>query len=174
MIETDRVKELLRQGRTGRDALALYVMMATSRKKYFTPKDLFDLTGMDKSELPIACQILKDLGYAQAQGTVKNRMFFLTSVDTKNWKNNADFMAYYSIYPKKAVPQRAFQHWLRLSAEERSELLDRVTLLNERNLWSDDKYIPYAATFITERRWEEEIKTTTKQAENDDYGKSCI
>lgn len=94
-----------------------------------------------------------------------------------------DFSSFWSQYPKKVARPVAEKSWKRLSAAEQDAALEalpnHVRMWNERG---DHQYTPYPATWLNQRRWEDEIEVSepkkplvawwTSDAETLKYGAS--
>lgn len=81
----------------------------------------------------------------------------------KGIKNGADdFEDFYNAYPKKAAKAIALKAWQKLNPDE--ELMSKMSkalLLQKKNFdWikEDGKFVPHPATWLNQRRWEDEIK----------------
>lgn len=77
------------------------------------------------------------------------------------------FDQFYSNYPKKIAKQAALKAWQKLKPDD--ALMDKIMQGLERwkqsDSWLKDngQYIPYPATWINQRRWEDEIGGEVKQ-----------
>ena len=76
------------------------------------------------------------------------------------------FDAFWSAYPKKQAKQNAIKAWDKLKPTE--ELLREVSKGLKRWMqseqWSDSRYIPMPATWLNQRRWEDEVYMSPQQA----------
>lgn len=66
------------------------------------------------------------------------------------------FAEFYTLYPKKMARPVAEKSWNRLSPAEREAALK--ALPNHIRTWDDRQFIPYPATWLNQRRWEDEIE----------------
>lgn len=86
-------------------------------------------------------------------------------------KTNEGFERFWAAYPKKTAKQQAFKAWQRLKPDE--GLLSVILTSLERHKksvqWTKDggRFIPYPATWLNGRRWEDELQEVNKN------GKSC-
>lgn len=84
----------------------------------------------------------------------------------KNEKNNKDiyidhFDAFYKAYPKKVGKAAAQKSFSKLNVNE--SLLNKMLLAIENQKttkqWQEKLFIPHPATWLNQRRWEDEIET---------------
>jgi len=88
------------------------------------------------------------------------------------------FDEFYALYPKKVAKADAQKAWVKINPDE--ELFDTIMLklriLVDTDGWKkeDGKFIPYPATWLNKRRWEDEIGEATKPMKslNDQYSNS--
>lgn len=86
-------------------------------------------------------------------------------------KTNEGFERFWAAYPKKTAKQQAFKAFQGLKPDE--ALLTTILSSLERHKrsvqWTKDggQYIPYPATWLNGRRWEDELQEVNKN------GKSC-
>ncbi len=82
------------------------------------------------------------------------------------------FEKFWEEYPKKAAKENARKAFMRLKPDE--ELLGRMREALERfrqtEQWrkEDGQYIPYAATWLNQRRWEDDMPEAEKENEKED------
>jgi hypothetical protein len=69
-----------------------------------------------------------------------------------------EFSSFWTIYPRRVGKMKAEKLWLKLSNDEQMDVLRGVTLWKKTYQWqlADGIYIPYASTFLAQRRWEDE------------------
>jgi hypothetical protein len=79
------------------------------------------------------------------------------------------FDEFYSAYPKKKKRPDAERAWLKVSPEEHERLMKALGLQKESADWKKNggQYIPYPATWLNGRQWEDEITVTAAE----DYSK---
>jgi len=72
-----------------------------------------------------------------------------------------EFEDFWSSYPRKEGKAPAFKAWKRLSARDRSAAAADVpkrTTCHSQWLKDNGQFIPHAATYLNQRRWEDEIQ----------------
>ena len=79
-----------------------------------------------------------------------------------------DFLTFWEAYPRKDGKRKAFASWLTINPnpEQLNTILAAVEAHKQTDQWSNNngRYIPYAATWLNEGRWEDEIQVK-KQSE---------
>lgn len=124
-------------------------------------------------ERQTACQsdVRPTLYKADIQNTEKQTTGgFFENADS-SVKTNEGFERFWAAYPKKTAKQQAFKAWQRLKPDE--GLLSVILTSLERHKksvqWTKDggRFIPYPATWLNGRRWEDELQEVNKN------GKSC-
>ena len=84
------------------------------------------------------------------------------TIQKKTNKRNVLFEKFYQAYPKKKARPDAEKAWKKINPDE--DLLNKMLISIEKSKNSDDwvrddgKYIPFPATWLNKRRWEDEIK----------------
>lgn len=68
------------------------------------------------------------------------------------------FEAFWDIYPRKVGRKLAKIVWWKLTEEEKTSAIKGLRLWKQAEQWQreDGKYVPYASTFLQQRRWEDE------------------
>jgi hypothetical protein len=78
------------------------------------------------------------------------------------------FNEFWSMYPRKVSKRAAEKAWLKLTLQEQSDALE--ALPNHIKYWklknTETEYIPHAATWINQGRWEDELDMTVKVKED--------
>ena len=78
------------------------------------------------------------------------------------------FNEFWSMYPRKVSKRAAEKAWLKLTAQEQFDALD--ALPNHIKYWklknTETEYMPHAATWINQGRWEDELDMTVKVKED--------
>lgn len=72
-----------------------------------------------------------------------------------------DFEIFWTLYPEKKGKGKAFEFWKKISKKEKDDCIDKIKLQIESNHFKgrDGKeFIPNPATWLNQRRWEDEIK----------------
>lgn len=86
------------------------------------------------------------------------------------------FEKFWSVYPKKTAKKDAFKAWQKLKPDE--ELLNKILSSLEQQKksaqWTKEggQYIPYPATWLNGRRWEDDMTQYQQQKARADNGKS--
>lgn len=87
-------------------------------------------------------------------------------------KGNIQFDYFWKLYPRKEKKSNA-KSWFeknKISDELFSLIISKLELFKKTESWNKDdgKYIPYAITWLNQKRWEDEIKLTeSKEEENE-------
>ena len=70
------------------------------------------------------------------------------------------FIRFWNAYPRKMAKQAASKAWSKIEATEVDLLLERLEAFKQSHEWTKDdgNFIPYPATWLNGRRWEDEIK----------------
>lgn len=93
----------------------------------------------------------------------------ISNKDTKVIKNinnkNISFDQFWSEYPRKTAKAVAQRAWIKIKPDEKllNEILEGLRKYKNTDQWKDPRYIPHPATFLNQRRWEDEI---TEEKEN--------
>jgi hypothetical protein len=90
-------------------------------------------------------------------------------------KQEAYFVNFYSVYPRKVGKAQAIKAWNKIKPDEKLFDVIMVALNIHIKHWDDPRYIPHPATWINQRRWEDVLTTTIKtpeEATNEDK-QSC-
>ena len=69
-----------------------------------------------------------------------------------------NFGAFWDLYPRKVGKAKATALWSKSTPEERTSAIKGLRLWRQAEQWQreDGKYVPYASTFLQQRRWEDE------------------
>lgn len=75
------------------------------------------------------------------------------------------FESFWEAYPRKVSKPLAEIAWrgVPVNAGIYDRILDAVERYKKTRQWQDESYIPYPATFLQDRRWEDDISAPTKQ-----------
>ncbi len=93
---------------------------------------------------------------------VCNSIHTKETIQKKTNKRNMLFEKFYHVYPKKKARLDAEKAWKKINPDE--DLLNKMLISIEKSKNSDDwirddgKYVPFPATWLNKRRWEDEIK----------------
>lgn len=82
------------------------------------------------------------------------------------------FDDFWKLYPRKVAKQNAFKAWRKIGAEDSQALIDSIMAnvrqrINGEWKGKDVQYIPYPATYLNQRRWEDE--PTAAATDDDEY-----
>jgi DNA replication protein DnaC len=68
------------------------------------------------------------------------------------------FEVFWREYPRKVGRLKALKLWLKLSSTERKAVMEGLGLWKQTDQWQSNggMFIPYASTFLAQRRWEDE------------------
>lgn len=88
-------------------------------------------------------------------------------------EGEARFQSFWQVYPRKDAKSKAKEAWAKLErmgevdTELMGAILAAVKVHQRTEQWQEEggKYIPYAATWLNQRRWEDEILAPAKQTE---------
>jgi len=89
-----------------------------------------------------------------------------TRTAAKNGPLDLAFDQFWTTYPRKEAKKRAQDAWSKLKPDAglAKIMLDALELHKRSRKWqSESEFIPYPATWINERRWEDEIEPATHQ-----------
>lgn len=82
---------------------------------------------------------------------------------------DADFLEFWAIYPKKVGKGDAFRKWkqLKITKQKKEKILVSVHRHAKSDQWlkDDGKFIPNPATFLHQRRFDDEFQTTEEVEE---------
>jgi len=79
-------------------------------------------------------------------------------------KNKLPFDLFWNLYDKKVGDKKKVEiKWNKLKEDERQKIID--TLPNFLKTITDKQFQPYPETYLNNRRWEDEIQTTTTKKE---------
>lgn len=76
------------------------------------------------------------------------------------------FDEFWKVYPRKVNKRRSSQSWKKIKPSEVPAILSSVEEWKKTDQWSRDggRYIPYPATFLNDRRWDEQVVATLSRA----------
>jgi hypothetical protein len=78
----------------------------------------------------------------------------------KDLENDPMFLEFWQAYPKKIAKQSALKAFNKISDLEVTleKILEGVERWKASDQWQDLKFIPYPASFLNDRRWEDEVE----------------
>jgi hypothetical protein len=74
------------------------------------------------------------------------------------------FDLFYSKYPRRVAKPRALKAWLSLKPNDELVQVILGSLEKQIPLWKDPQFIPHPATWLNQRRWEDELKTNVSNS----------
>ena len=83
--------------------------------------------------------------------------------ETKEKEYNADFLKFYSAYPRKAGKQAASIRWQKLSNEQKEKALKAVERYADAEKETELRYIPYPATWLNDGRYDNYLSKAQKR-----------
>lgn len=87
----------------------------------------------------------------------------VTHNNTINKTINISFESFWNLYGKKVGDRTACEKkWNKLKGEEREKIMK--TLPDFMAQWSDKQFQPYPATYLNQKRWNDELKTSTSKS----------
>lgn len=88
----------------------------------------------------------------------------------KDLENDPLFLKFWEAYPKKANRPTAVKAYGKIKPMSH-EVMDKILLGIERyqnsGLWSNKQFIPYPATFLNNRKWEDEVENLSSGVNRD-------
>lgn len=118
----------------------------------------------DESDTPEAPG---DIGrYPTTTSTTTSNIFSLTPSAQREDTRNEDFETFWTAYPRKESKAQAKKSFAKVNVSM-DELLQALETQKQSDQWRRDggQYIPYASTWLNQRRWEDEIPTQAAKAE---------
>jgi len=75
------------------------------------------------------------------------------------------FDSFWNIFPRKEAKKEAQKAWAKIPITDRPAIIAAVNQFKLSEQWQKDggQFIPYAATFLNGRRWEDELPTLSPQ-----------
>lgn len=82
---------------------------------------------------------------------------------------NILFSVFWNLYDKKIAAKDCESKWKKLTDAERTKIID--TLPNFLNSIQDKQFLPHPATYLNQKRWNDEVKLIEQKSEiNKPYG----
>jgi hypothetical protein len=100
------------------------------------------------------------VGHSAAQKRIENRNETKTSLSDSKLPDAWGFEKFYAAYPRKKNPSAARRAWRKVKPAEVEVILAGLEALKSGE-WKgkDQQYIPHPASWLNDRRWEDEIET---------------
>ena len=101
--------------------------------------------------------------------TNKNKKKNKNKKENKSVEYPSDFLRFWDNYPKKVAKPVAFRAWNHIAPNEQTqgEILAGLGRAKTSEQWAKDegRYIPNPATFLNQRRWEDEWKQSNQSTD---------
>ena len=82
-----------------------------------------------------------------------------TILPDKSGEYDTDFLKWYELYPRKVGKPKAHQAWKKIkpNTELKRKMVLAVLEHSKSRQWQKEDYIPYPATYLSQRRWEDTL-----------------
>lgn len=70
------------------------------------------------------------------------------------------FKKFWDLYPRKIGKGAAEKSWIKIDPRLESEIMSAVSKQRSCEQWKDPKFIPHPATWLNQRRWEDQLEAT--------------
>ncbi len=67
------------------------------------------------------------------------------------------FDLFWNSYPKRVAKVCAIRAWRKVKESEYENVMQGLEIWKQADQWQDVQFIPYPATFLNQRRWEDEV-----------------
>lgn len=108
--------------------------------------------------------------YGGRQQSLHNNIEYNTSNNIYSVKFDKDdaFERFWAIYPRHTNKKKAYNSFVKKCNDETvlQKMLSAIVDQKETEQWQNEKFIPHAATWLNNERWEDEIKSTTYNNQN--------
>lgn len=108
--------------------------------------------------------------YGGRQQSLHNNIEYNTSnnIYSANFDKNDAFERFWAIYPRHTNKKKAYNSFVKKCNDETvlQKMLSAIVDQKETEQWQNEKFIPHAATWLNNERWEDEIKSTTYNNQN--------
>lgn len=108
------------------------------------------------------------------RGIDENRKGNNTSINNNIYSANFDkddaFERFWSIYPRHTNKKKAYNSFVKKCTDETvlQKMLSAIVDQKETEQWQNEKFIPHPTTWLNGERWEDEIKSTTYNNQNNE------
>lgn len=109
----------------------------------------------------------------------KDRILPTKSVE-KEFEYDLLFIEFWSAYPKKIAKGQAYKSWQKMKPKASRTLVDTIIASIEDHIkldqWKKEhgQFIPYPSTFINQRGWEDELKSTSGEGRHSKYSTVAV
>ena len=108
--------------------------------------------------------------YGGRNKMLPNNIEYNTSnnIYSANFDKNDAFERFWAIYPRHTNKKKAYNSFVKKCNDETvlQKMLSAIVDQKETEQWQNEKFIPHAATWLNNERWEDEIKSTTYNNQN--------
>lgn len=106
-----------------------------------------------------------DMGNSQVSNTKSKTKSKSTTRKREGGDFSPGFTEFWNAYPRKVAKQNALKAWLKTGADDSQSLTDTILADVTRRVdgeWKgkEVQYIPHPATYLNQRRWEDESSAT--------------
>jgi len=144
---------LIKEGNGGKSCSSLYT---------FTIPEMFRDTDVDQVTVTDLVTITEAVTIDVTDSVIRKK----ETIKIKNIETMIDdsFEKFWNTFPKKASKHAAKRKWIELSPDTllQAQIIDAVVFSSTQNReWLQDngKYIPHASTYLSDRRWEDQLPT---------------
>lgn len=106
-------------------------------------------------------QVLADVAHTDTDTnthTKKNKDLVISN-DLK-----LDFNLFWVLWPKKLQKELAIKSWVKLTPDEQNLAIEDIrTRPAKDQQWADQQFIPYPATYLNGKRWQDQYQETTHE-----------
>lgn len=119
--------------------------------------------GIDKSALSDGVEVSGQMEQKRSIRVDKNALsggsLPLMTISGTDQGQLLAFELFWKVYPKKTARPKAFQAWKKIKAAEIPVIMASIEAQKNTEQWSREggKFIPYPASFLNQRRWEDEL-----------------
>lgn len=110
--------------------------------------------------------------YGGRQQSLHNNIEYNNSknIYSANFDKDDAFARFWAIYPRHTNKKKAYNSFIKKCTDETvlQKMLSAVVDQKETEQWQNEKFIPHAATWLNNERWEDEIKSTTYNNQNNE------
>lgn len=93
------------------------------------------------------------------ESSIEENSIYISAKKKKPILDENNFNKFWTEYPRKTAKAVAQRAWLKIKPNEKllNEILEGLRKYKNTDQWKDPRYIPHPATFLNQRRWEDEI-----------------
>ena len=122
------------------------------------PKGHFNLESVDEALTKRQLSIGK-VSIDKIRVLPENSGDTVSSLKEKNDKDYEHFLIWYKYYPRKVGKPNAYKAWKKIKpdTELKRKMVTMVLEHCKSKQWQSPEFIPYPATYLNQRRWEDEL-----------------